>query len=126
EEAQHVGADPVRRVGAEARAERRLPALDGLHDADAALLEQIEDVGPRAAVLIGDRDDEAQVVDDELARRIAIAALAHGLAELALLLLGETRIAAHLGEEALDLVARRRERAAGARRLDGVGLDDVP
>ncbi len=41
------------------------------------------------------------------------------------LLLREPRIAAHLGQEALDLIARRRERAARARRLDGVGLERV-
>ena len=116
QEAEHVGADPVGGVGAEARPQLRLPALDRLHEADAALLEQVQDVGPRAAVLVGDRDDEAQVVNHQRARRVQVAALARRDAQRAFLFLRQPLVTLRLRQEAPDLIAdgrQRRPRAAG-------------
>ena len=60
-----VGADPVGRVGRELHALVRIEALDRLHQADVPLLDQVEDVGPGAAVLHRDLHDEPQVREHE-------------------------------------------------------------
>ena len=43
-----------------------LELLDGLHEADVALLDQVEELEPAVGVLLRDRDDEAEVRDDQL------------------------------------------------------------
>ena len=68
-----VGADPVRGVGGELHALIGIEALHRLHQADVALLDQVEHVGPGAAVLHRDLHDEAQVREHELARGVDVA-----------------------------------------------------
>ena len=125
QELQHVGADPVGGVRPEARPERRLPPLDRLHEPDAPLLEQVEDARPGAAVLVGDRDDQPQVVNDQPARGVHVPLLADRLAQLSLLLVGETREAPRLGQEPPDRIAQRRQRAGRGRRHHLVHVERV-
>src|SRR5438093_5165128 len=78
--------------------------IDGLHQADIALLNQVEELQPTIGVFLGDRDDEAQVRLHQLLlglTRLALALLhhLHDLAELADLEPGLT-------SEHLDLVCR--------------------
>ena len=59
-------ADPPRRVRREAVAARVVEALDRLHQADVALLDQVDERQPAAVVPARDRDHEAQVRLHEL------------------------------------------------------------
>src|SRR5215471_8507855 len=59
-------ADPPRRIGRELVAAAVLELLDRLHETDVALLDEVEKLEPAVRVLLGDRDDEAQVRDDQL------------------------------------------------------------
>ena len=68
QEPQDVGPDPVGGVRAEARAQGGVPVLDRLEQPDAALLEQVEHVGPGLPVLVGDADHQPQVVHHQGAR----------------------------------------------------------
>jgi hypothetical protein len=54
---------------------RRLESVDGLHQADVALLDQIEQRQPSAEIAFGDRHNEAQVRFDELMLRLEQRAL---------------------------------------------------
>ena len=69
-------ADPPRRVGRELVAALVLELVDGLHEADVPLLDQVQELQAAVRVLLGDRDDEAQVGLDEL----GLGALGHALA----------------------------------------------
>jgi hypothetical protein len=60
-------ADPPRGVGRELVAALVLELVDGLHEADVALLDQVEELQAAVRVLLGDRHDEAQVGLDQLA-----------------------------------------------------------
>src|SRR6185312_4571835 len=53
-------ADPPRRVGRELVAAAVLELVDRLHQADVALLNQVEELQAAIGVLLGDRDDEAE------------------------------------------------------------------
>ena len=65
--------DPPRRVGREAVAARVIEALDRLHQADVALLDQVDQRQATAVVAARDRDHEAQVRLDEAVLRVVLA-----------------------------------------------------
>ena len=75
-------ADPPRGVGGELEALAPVELLDGVHQAEVALLDQVEQRQARGLVLLGDRHDEAQVGLHEGA--LGGLALAGGAAQLAL------------------------------------------
>src|SRR5499426_79199 len=54
-------ADPPRGVGGEFVAATVLELVHGLHEADVAFLDQVEELEPAVRVLLGDGDDEAEV-----------------------------------------------------------------
>src|SRR5690606_3456424 len=58
--------DPPRGVGREAIAARVIEALDGLHEADVAFLDQVDERKATAVVAPRDRNDEAEVRLHEL------------------------------------------------------------
>ena len=59
--------DPPGGVGGEFVAAAVLELVDGLHEADVALLDEVEELQAAVGVLLGDGDDEAEVGFDELA-----------------------------------------------------------
>ena len=65
--------NPPRRVRREAVAARVIEALDRLHEADVALLDQVDQRQAAAVVAPRDRDDEAQVRLDEAVLRVVLA-----------------------------------------------------
>ena len=75
-------ADPPRGVGGELEALAPVELLDGVHQAEVALLDEVEQRQARRLVLLGDRDHEAQVGLHE--RALGVVALADGARELAL------------------------------------------
>src|SRR6202035_5252969 len=68
--------DPPGRVGRELVAAPVLELLDRLHEADVALLDEVEELQPAVGVLLGDRYHQPEVGDDEL----LLGALADALA----------------------------------------------
>ena len=75
-------ADPPCGVRGELEALAPVELLDGVHQAEVALLDEIEQGQSRRLVLLGDRHDQAQVRLDELA--LGLFALAGGAAQFAL------------------------------------------
>ena len=66
-------ADPPRGVGGELEALRVVELLDRPHQAEVALLDEVEEVHAPADVALGDRHDEAQVrLDEHLAGVLAV------------------------------------------------------
>src|SRR5687768_14396487 len=63
-------ADPPRGVGRELVAAAVLELVDRLHQADVAFLDQVEELQAAVGVLLGDRDDEAEVGFDQLLLRL--------------------------------------------------------
>ena len=96
-------ADPPRRVRRELVAAAVLELVDGLHEADVALLDQVQELQTAVGVLLGDRDDEAQVGLHHLflgLPRLALAFLhhLHDLAELG-------NLQSRLGRKRVNLTA---------------------
>src|SRR5690606_15464901 len=75
-------ADPPRGVGGELEALAPVELLDGVHQAEVALLDQVEERQARRLVLLRDRDDEAQVGLHE--RRLGLLAQLRGATQLTL------------------------------------------
>ena len=98
-------ADPPGGVGRELVAAAVVELLDRAHEADRALLDQVEERQPLLAVVLGDRDDEADVGLDHVALGAQVAAL-DALGELDLLRRGEQLGAADVAQEALQRIAR--------------------
>ena len=103
-------ADPPRGVGGELEALAPVELLDGVHQAEVALLDQVEQRQARGLVLLGDRHHQAQVRLHE--RALGVLALAGGAAQLALLGGGE-------------LAAGVEHRAARVAGLDGLRQADL-
>ncbi len=82
-------ADPPRRVRRELVAAAVLELLDRLHQADVAFLDEVEELEAAVRVLLRDRDDEAQVGDDQLL--LGLVGLLLALADLAERLLDRPR-----------------------------------
>ena len=113
--------DPPRRVGREAALGGGVEALDGAHQSEVALLDQVEERQAAIVVVLRDADDEAEVRADELLARLGIALL-HAVRELDLLLRGEERHVvdvAQVGLQRADAgnVVTPRRRGAPRRRL---------
>src|SRR4051812_10659913 len=98
-------ADPPRRVGRELEALAVVELLGGAHEAERALLDQVEERQPLVAVVLRDRDHEAQVRLDHLLLRVEVAAL-DALGEVDLLLRGEQTDLADVLQEELKGVGR--------------------
>src|SRR3954452_16472221 len=98
-------ADPPRRVGRELEALAVVELLSGAHEAERPLLDEVEEGQPLVAVVLGDRDDQAQVGLDHLLLGVEVAAL-DALGEVALLLRGEQPDLADVLEEQLQRVGR--------------------
>src|SRR5439155_23009480 len=79
--------DPPRGVGRELEALPPVELLDGVHQAEVALLDQVEEGETRSLVLLGDGDDQPQVRLHERALRLL--ALSDRAAELTLLAGGD-------------------------------------
>ena len=75
-------ADPPRGVGGELEALAPVELLDGVHQAEVALLDEVQEREARRLVLLGDRDDQAQVGLHEGA--LGVLALARRAPQLAL------------------------------------------
>ena len=119
-------ANPPGRVGRELVATPPVELLDRPDQAQRALLNQVEEREALVAVVLRDRDDQAQVRLDHPLLRLHVAALDF-LGELDLLRGGQQRMAAGLAQEELQCVGRRLERRRrgwgsrlGARVLDNV------
>ena len=93
----HRLADPPRRVRRELQVAAPLELLDGAHQPDRALLDQIQEADAVAAVLLGDRHDQPQVGLDHPLLGCLVPRL-DPLGELLLLVLGEQRRAPDLGQ----------------------------
>ncbi len=79
-------------------------APHALQQADVALLNQVEQVGPDAPVLHGDLDDEAQVRENQLLGGLRILVVVSQDGELALLVARQQGVLAHLSEVARERV----------------------
>ena len=98
-------ADPPGRVGRELEALAVVELLRRAHEAERALLDQVEERQALVAVVLRDRDDEAQVRLDHLLLRVEVAAL-DALREVDLLLGGEQPHLADVLQEQLKGVGR--------------------
>ena len=109
-------ADPPGGVGRELVTATVLELVHGLHQADVTLLDQVQELQAAVGVLLGDRNDQAQVGFDHLLL---------GLAGLALALLDMANDAPELGD--LEAGFGRQIEDVGADRIDlpGLVLDEV-
>src|SRR3954465_5257446 len=98
-------ADPPSRVGRELEALAVVELLGGTHEPERALLDQVEEGKPLVAVVLRDRDHEAQVRLDHLLLGVEIAAL-DALGEVDLLLSREQAHLADVLQEELKGVGR--------------------
>ena len=91
-------ADPPGGVGRELVAALVLELVHGLHQADVALLDQVEELQPAVRVLLRDRDDQAQVRLDQLALRLvrALGGLVQRVERLAQLVARHAQVALEL------------------------------
>ena len=113
-----LGLDPVHGVADQANALVRVEALDGLHQADVAFLDQVAVGQAVAEVLARDRDDQAQVRDDQAAGGRQVAVVAQATGELGLLFLGQKRDAVDGADVGVE-VAEGRDQGPGV--PDGEG-----
>ena len=105
ERPRHRLADPPGRVGRELEALAVVELLRRAHEPDRPLLDQVEEGQALVAVVLGDRDDQAQVRLDHLLLRRVVAAL-DALGELDLLGGRQQRHLADVLEEELERVRR--------------------
>ena len=124
-----VLADPPRRVGREAKTPLRVELLERVHQAEVALLHQVEQRHAAVEVLLRHAHDEPQVVLDHLlARREVALRCAPGVVEL--LLRREEAVQADLVEIELrdvrEEVARRPARPAARRFLGAPPRERAP
>ena len=103
-------ADPPRGVGGELEALAPVELLDGVHEAEVALLDEVEQRQARRLVLLGDRHHETQVRLHEGA--LGVLALADGAPQLALACRREVTSASS-------------SRPTGGAGLDGLGEADL-
>ena len=103
-----LGLDPVQRVAHQAHALVRVEALDGLHQADVAFLDQVGMRQAVAEVAARDRDHQPQMRDHELARRFQIVLIAEAQREPLLLFQREHREAVDGLDISLEAARRHR------------------
>ena len=100
-----LGTDPVHGEGHQSHADLGVEALDRLHQADVAFLDEVAHRQAIAAVATRDMHDEAQVRQHELARGVEVVIVAQAAREGLFILAGEHGDAAHgvdIGVEAAD------------------------
>ena len=100
-----LGADPVHGERHQPHADLGVEALDGLHQADVAFLDEIAHRQAIATVAARDVDDEAQVRQHELARGVEVVVAAQPAREGLFVLAAQHRDAADgvdIGVEAAD------------------------
>ena len=95
--------DPPGGIGGELEAAPELELVDGLHQANVAFLDEVEELQAPVGVLLGDGDDEAQVGLGHLALGLARLHLAHGHALVDFLQVGQRQHHAHLQVDELLL-----------------------
>ena len=93
-----LGADPVHGEADEADAHVGVEALDRLHEADVAFLDQVADRQAVAHVAARDVHDESQVRQHEVARSVEVLFLVESAGQLHLFLAAEHRDRRHLLE----------------------------
>ncbi len=97
--AQHVlmdlGANPVHREGHQSHAHFRVEALDGLHEAHVAFLDQVAKRQAIAQVAAGDVDHEAQLGHHELASGFEVILVSQAARQPDLVVLAQHRYLAH-------------------------------
>ena len=98
-------ADPPGRVGRELEALAVVELLGRADEPERALLDEVEEGQALVAVVLRDRDDQAEVRLDHLLLRVEVAAL-DALGEVDLLLRGEQPDLADVLEEQLQRVRR--------------------
>ena len=108
-------ADPPGRVGRELVAAAPVELLDGADEAERSFLDQVEEGETLVAVVLRDRDDEAEVRLDHPLLRGSVAAL-DPLRQLDLLRRRQQLVPAGLAQEELQRVGRRLERLRRRRR----------
>jgi hypothetical protein len=104
------GADPPHGVGGQAEALVGLELLDGLHQADIAFGDHFADRQAVAAIAHGDLGHETQVAGDHLVGGGGVLMLFPTLGEHELLVLGQHRELADLGEVTRQAAVRRHHR----------------
>ena len=112
-------ADPPRRVRRELQATLPLELLHRADEPEHALLDQVEERQALVAVVLGDRDDEAQVALDHALLRLHVAAL-DPLGQLDLVRGGQERMPADLAQEELQGVGGRLQRLRSRERGSGL------
>jgi hypothetical protein len=120
-------ANPPRRVCRELEAALPLELLDGADEPEHPFLDEVEERETLVAVVLGDRDDEAEVALDHPALRFHVAPL-DALGELDLVCGGQERMPADLTQEELERIGRGLEDLRGSgrrRRLARRLLDDL-
>ena len=68
----NLGTDPVHGKRDQANVVLRVEALDGLHEADVAFLDQVVEGQSVAGVALGDMNNKAQMRHNELARSVEV------------------------------------------------------
>ncbi len=82
----NLGLDPVHREGNQAHTHFRVEALDRLHQADVAFLDQVGLGQTIAGIAAGDVDDESQVGKNHLASGFEVLMVEQALGQIAFLL----------------------------------------
>ena len=72
----HFGLDPMHCKGDKPNAARRIETLDRLHQADIAFLNEVAVRKPVSEISTSDRHDQAQMREDQAARRLEILIIA--------------------------------------------------
>src|SRR5690606_30648251 len=98
----------------------RVEALDRLHQADVAFLDQVAQWQPVTAVATGDVDDEAQVRQDQLLRGLQVVVVAQAAGEALFVFDGQHRDLVH----AADIRLQRTKRARSRQGQDGQVFGD--
>src|ERR1051325_1881033 len=101
-----IGANPPDGIRRKADAAVRIEVLHRLHQADIALLDEIEEIAKRALILARDHHHESQVRRDEFVSRLDVSTLLVFDCDLVLFLAAEHRIAPDFGEITLQRIGR--------------------
>ena len=105
----NLGFDPVNRIRHQAHALLGIEALDGLHQADIAFLDQVGMRKPIAQVAARDRHHQTQVRHDQGLRCGEVILIAQLAREASLFLLREHRKTIHCGDVGINIAEAGRE-----------------
>jgi len=110
-----LGLDPVDREGHQTHAPVGVEALDRLHEADIAFLDQVGMGQTVAQVATGDRNHQPQVGHDQLARRFEVFLVAEAMGEFDFFLLRQHRQAIDRLDVLVNAARRGRDRQSQGR-----------